>query len=261
MESSAFNRRAILAGASLALFGVSATKAQSGELMTDPDILNIKNRLLTLDLRGKTLTTEQKYFVLLACVTTQALPEAAHEITLKALHAAVKPVLIKEAVYQCAPYVGIGRVEQALIGVNKAMGESGIKMPLPSQATVSDADRLEKGMAVQIGIFGDRIRKMHETATPETYNLIVKDLSGYCFGDFYTRTGLSLKDRELVVFAAISTLGGCEGQLRGHINGNLHEGNTKQNLIDALQVMVPYLGFPRTLNALAQIQEVCKSAK
>lgn len=252
------NRRTVLAGASVALFGASASGVQATERKADPDISNIKNRLLTLEPRGKSLSAAQKYYVLLACVTTQALAGAAQEITARALKEGVYPILIKEAVYQCAPYVGIGRVEQTLEGVNKAMKKAGVKMPLPSQATVTDADRLEKGKAVQIGIFGERIKKMHEASTPDIYDLRINDLSGYCFGDFYTRTGLSLKDRELVVFAAISTLGGCEGQLRGHIGGNLHEGNTKQNLIDALQVMIPYLGFPRTLNALAQVLEVCK---
>lgn len=255
------NRRSVLVSASAAALGsvgvVSSSAAQAAH-QDDQDIENIKNRLLLLEGRGKTLTLEQKYYVLLACVTAQALTDAAQEITFRALKAGVKPVLIKEAVYQCAPYVGIGRVQQVLPGVNKAMKKAGVKLPLPSQATVTDENRLEKGKEVQIGIFGDRIRNMHKNAGPETYELQVNDLSGFCFGDFYTRTGLGLKDRELVVFAAISTLGGCEAQLRGHIGGNLHEGNTKQNMIDALQVMVPYLGFPRTLNALAQIQAVCK---
>lgn len=254
-------RRSVLASASAAALGtvgVGSAAAAESPYRDDQDIENIKNRLLMLAGRGSTLTLEQKYYVLLACVTAQALTDAAQEITFRALKVGVKPILIKEAVYQCAPYVGIGRVQQVLLGVNKAMKEAGVKLPLPSQATVTDENRLEKGKEVQIGIFGDRIRNMHKNAGPDTYELQVNDLSGFCFGDFYTRTGLGLKDRELIVFAAISTLGGCESQLRGHIGGNLHEGNTKQNLIDALQVMVPYLGFPRTLNALAQIQAVCK---
>nr|WP_237178681.1 carboxymuconolactone decarboxylase family protein [Parasutterella muris] len=59
--------------------------------------------------------------------------------------------------------------------------------------------------------------------------------------------------RELVVFAAIAALGGCESQLKAHTGANLKEGNTKQNLADALQIAIPLNGFPRTLNALAVV--------
>lgn len=36
-------------------------------------------------------------------------------------------------------------------------------------------------------------------------------------------------------------------------------GNSKENLIDALAQMLPYIGFPRTLNALACVNEVYKA--
>lgn len=259
MIDTTLNRRKVLASVALGALGTSVVAKPNKQMKTaDPDIEEIKQRLLTLSGRGPSLQTDQKYLVLLACVTTQALEESAQEIATRALKENVDPMLIKEAVYQCSPYVGIGRVEQALEGVNKAFKKAAIKVRQPSQRTVTDANRLGRGKEVQISIFGQRIRDMHQNTPPEQQALRIEDLSGFCFGDFYTRTGLSLKNRELVVFAAISTLGGCEAQLRGHIAGNLHEGNTKQNLIDALQVMVPYLGFPRTLNALAQVNEVCK---
>ena len=38
-------------------------------------------------------------------------------------------------------------------------------------------------------------------------------LAANCFGDYYTRTGLSLKQRELVTFCYIAAQGGCESQL------------------------------------------------
>ncbi len=243
----------IPAGLAISSLAMNSANAQSS---VDPDIEAIKNRLLLLQERGASLSVSQKYFVLLACITTQALSGSAEEITTKAIQAKMDPVVLKEAVYQCSPYVGIGRVEQTLVGVNAAMEKAGIKLPLPSQTTVTDSNRLEKGIEVQTAIFGDVIKQMHKNATPDIKALQIDDLSGFCFGDFYTRSGLSVKDRELVVFAAIATLGGCESQLRSHINANLKEGNSRQNLIDALQVMVPYLGFPRTLNALAQVLAV-----
>ena len=82
------------------------------------------------------------------------------------------------------------------------------------------------------------------------------DLSGWCFGDFYTRKGLAIAERELATFCTIAALGGCEAQLSAHAAANLRCGNTKDNLIDALQCAVVYLGFPRTLNACAVVDKV-----
>ena len=76
-------------------------------------------------------------------------------------------------------------------------------------------------------------------------------LSVYCFGDFYTRGTLDLKMRELITFCAICCLGGCEPQAKAHTGANLSVGNTRQTLIDALTQCLPFIGFPRTLNALA----------
>ena len=221
----------------------------------DPDMDAIVARMMNVTKRGTTLATNQKYFVLLATCAAQGLSEEAEGVTAAALKAAVEPIAIKEAVYQTAPYVGIGRVKEALEGVNKALKEAGVRLPLASQTAVNDQNRLAKGIEVQTAI-GDAITQMHKNTTEPMKPLMINDLSGYCFGDFYTRTGMSVKDRELVVFAAIAALGGCEAQLKAHADANLKEGATKQNLIDALQVAVPLNGFPRTLNAVTVVNSI-----
>ena len=221
----------------------------------DPDMDAIIARMMKVTKRATTLATNQKYFVLLATCAAQGLSEEAEGVT-AALKAAVEPIAIKEAVYQTAPYVGIGRVKEALEGVNKALKEAGVRLPLASQTAVNDQNRLAKGIEVQTAIFGDAITQMHKNTTEPMKPLMINDLSGYCFGDFYTRTGMSVKDRELVVFAAIAALGGCEAQLKAHADANLKEGATKQNLIDALQVAVPLNGFPRTLNAVTVVNSI-----
>lgn len=209
-------------------------------------------RMMNVTKRGTTLSTNQKYFVLLATCAAQGLSEEAEDVTAAALKAGAEPIVIKEAVYQTAPYVGVGRVKEALEGVNEALKDAGVRLPLASQTTVNDQNRLAKGIEVQTAIFGDAITQMHKNTTEPMKPLMIEDLSGYCFGDFYTRTGMSVKDREL----AIAALGGCEAQLKAHAGANLKEGATKQNLIDALQVAVPLNGFPRTLNAVAVVNSI-----
>ncbi len=83
-------------------------------------------------------------------------------------------------------------------------------------------------------------------------------LEGFCFGDFYTRDGLTEQQREFITFVLIASLGSCENQLRAHTRANLKIGNDKEKLISAITVVMPYIGFPKTLNALDIVNEICK---
>src|SRR6478735_9171531 len=111
------------------------------------------------------------------------------------------------------------------------------------------------GLATKVEIFGDVIKKMQKNA-PSNQTHIQEYLSAFCFGDFYTRSGLDLQTRELLTLCIVSALGGAEGQVKAHVQGNLNVGNAKEQLIDAITHCLPYMGFPRTLNTLACINEI-----
>lgn len=85
-------------------------------------------------------------------------------------------------------------------------------------------------------------------------------LSANCFGDHLTRTGISVPVRELITFAMLTALGGCDAQVRGHVVANLNVGNTRQDLIGVLTVLVPFIGYPRTLNGLAAINQAAPAS-
>ena len=142
------------------------------------------------------------------------------------------------------------------IGIaNDVLRRRGVALPLEGQSTVSSDDRFEKGLAVQRSIFGERIDRMHETA-PENQVHIQRYLSADCFGDYYTRGGLDVKTRELLTFSMLVSLGGCEAQVKGHIQGNANVGNGKATLLAVVTQLLPYIGYPRTLNAIACLNEV-----
>lgn len=113
------------------------------------------------------------------------------------------------------------------------------------------------GLAAQKSIFGDVIDKNRADA-PEGQKHIQDFLSANCFGDFYTRKRLDLKMRELITFTAIISIGGCEAQAKGHAMGNAAVGNGKDVLVGAVTLLVPYIGYPRSLNALACVNAVLK---
>ena len=48
----------------------------------------------------------------------------------------------------------------------------------------------------------------------------------------------------------------CENQLRGHTAGNIMAGNDKSKLYSIVEQCMPYIGYPRTLNAMNIIDEV-----
>jgi 4-carboxymuconolactone decarboxylase len=93
---------------------------------------------------------------------------------------------------------------------------------------------------------------------PDDLKFIQDYLSAYCFGDTYTRKGLDLKTRELITFTCLAALGDSAGQLKSHTAGNLAVGNGRDVLLSALNQSLPYIGFPRTLNAIATVNEVTK---
>ena len=60
----------------------------------------------------------------------------------------------------------------------------------------------------------------------------------------------------MITFCFILGQGGCENQLRGHIAGNFGVGNYKDKLYSVVEQCMPYIGYPRTLNAMNIIDEV-----
>jgi len=55
------------------------------------------------------------------------------------------------------------------------------------------------------------------------------------------------------------SMGGCEPQARGHVAANLTVGNDRGVLLSVITQLLPFIGYPRTLNALAVINEVTKA--
>ena len=174
-----------------------------------------------------------------------------------ALNIGVKPEELLEVFHQGVPYIGFSKAEKGLEILKKVFEKRNISMPLEHNGVVTEEDRLEKGINVQKSIFGERIDNMRASA--QGSQKIMQDyLSAYCFGDTYTRKALNLKTRELITFVCISALGGCDSQVKAHVGGNLSVGNSKELLISAIYQSLPYIGFPRSLNALAAINEIAK---
>jgi 4-carboxymuconolactone decarboxylase len=172
-----------------------------------------------------------------------------------AMNVGVTPVEIKEILYQSVPYVGISKVVDFIYLTNEIFKEHGIALPLEGQSTTTTETRYEKGLEAQKLIFGDVIDKMYEKS-PKDQLHIQNYLSANCFGDYYTRNGLDIKTRELLTLSMLIALGGTEPQIKGHIQGNINVGNNKETLLNVMTQLLPYVGYPRSLNALRCLNEV-----
>ena len=70
-------------------------------------------------------------------------------------------------------------------------------------------------------------------------------LAANCFGDYYTRTGLDLAQREMITFCFLAAQGGCEPQLIAHAAGNMTLGNDKEFLIRVVSQFSEYAYYGR----------------
>lgn len=195
------------------------------------------------------LDTETRYISVLAALIGCGGVYAFREMLIKALDDGISPITVKEIVYQATDYLGYGRMLPFLKCVNEVLTDCGVSLPLEGQATTTIENRLEKGIEAQAKIFGEHMREVWKTGQ------INRWLASNCFGDYYTRKGLNLAQRELITFCFLMAQGGCEPQLIAHSKGNMNMGNDKDFLIKVVLQCLPYIGYPRSLNAIACVNK------
>ena len=174
-----------------------------------------------------------------------------------AMNFGVTAVEIKEITYQAVAYLGIGRVFPFLKAVNEFLESKSVALPLEGQAQTTMENRREAGTQAQVDIFGEHMRDFWQSG-PEESRHINLWLADNCFGDYYTRTGLNYAERELITFCFLSAQGGCEPQLTSHAAANMRNGNDKRFLIKIISHCLPFIGYPRSLNALACVNKAAE---
>lgn len=226
-------------------------------LETDPEFIERFDNFTfdeVINQEGVQLEDKTRFIAILATlIGSQAIDEFKAMLP-AALNFGVTPVEAKELVYQAVAYLGIGRVFPFLHGVNDVLTARGIKLPLEGQSNTTTENRLEAGIQSQVDIFGDGMKEFYKSG-PEESRHINHWLADNCFGDYYTRSGLDYKQREMITFCFLVAQGGCEPQLTSHAAANMRLGNDKQFLISVISQCLPYIGYPRSLNALHCVNE------
>ncbi len=224
---------------------------------TDPELVDIfQNFAFGETQQYGSLSARLRSLVTLASAVATGSRQVFRMMAEDALASGVTPLEIREVVYHAVPYTGMGLAWDMLDVANEVLSANGVELPLESRAVVTRDNRLPLGRALQEDIFGKQhIANMYDS-TPANQLHIQEYLSANCFGDYQTRSIFDARTRELLTFSILVSLGGCEPQVKGHIQGNLNVGNDKATLLAAVTQLLPYIGYPRTLNAIACLNEV-----
>lgn len=233
-----------------ALFGGEALTGNG----TDPEFMAILQKFIF----GEVFTVgnlDHRTRELITCTvltTMQTLPQLKSHAA-AALNVGVTPVELRETIYQCAPFIGFPRTLNALGVINEVFQEKGITLPIESQGTTTEENRYEKGFAIQNPLYGDEIAVRMADVPGGMGNDVARFLTEYCFGDIYTRNGLDIKTRELLIYCILTTLE-ADSQLQSHTLGNMKLGTSKETLVAAVIQCLPYIGFPPAMKALNVIK-------
>ncbi|WP_198174897.1 carboxymuconolactone decarboxylase family protein [Spirosoma arboris] len=212
---------------------------------TDPELLTILQRFIFGEVFyiGNLTDKTRELITLTALATNQTIPQLTPH-TNAALNVGVTPIEIREVIYQLAPFIGYPKVLNAMEAINKVFESRGIKLPLANQGTVREGERFDKGKEKQAPLYGDGMKQNMKTLPGEFADAVPRILTESCFGDFYTRAGLDLKTRELMILCALATLGGTERQMVSHASGNLKVGNDKETMLSAMVQLYPLHWLP-----------------
>lgn len=228
--------------------------SERGQSPTDPEFMEILQRNIFGEVfyTGNLSTKDRELITVVALSTLQTLPQLKAHVN-AAFNVGNSHLEIREAIYQCAPYIGFPRTLNAIGVFNEVAQERGVKLPLDNTATTTDENRYEKGLNIQNQLYGNEVKKAM-ASLPDVYNDVVPDtLTTFCFGDFYTRNGLSIKQRELLSLVILTALG-AEKQLSAHVIGAMKAGNDKETLLAAMVQAIPYIGLPYAMTTINLIK-------
>ncbi len=117
-----------------------------------------------------------------------------------------------------------------------------------------DKESVKKGREIMMGGFGPSGEKRFE----ELYAIDAghaDNILGYCWGSVWSRPGLDLKSRELIVIAIAAAMN-FPGEVKMHVRGALNRGATREEIMETIVQCSPYIGLPKTNHALEAAKEI-----
>lgn len=175
-----------------------------------------------------------------------AIPQLKYHIH-GALNAGCTPVAVVEVILVCTVFAGFPTAGNALTLTKEIFAERGILFT-PEVVTLTD-DRYEKGMAALEEISagaGRQVTQKLMDISPDLARFVIE----FSYGDILSRPIIDNRTKELAIIALLTALGTAQPQLKVHISAALNVGATEGEIIEAIQQMAIYAGFPAALNGV-----------
>ncbi|MBV8583741.1 MAG: carboxymuconolactone decarboxylase family protein [Candidatus Eremiobacteraeota bacterium] len=118
----------------------------------------------------------------------------------------------------------------------------------------------ERGERLLRKIDGDKVAdnllREYQDVAPDFARYLVE----FAFGEIYARDD-DLRHKEIVAITSLATMGGCDRQLETHVHGALNVGLSEAEIVEVVMTLIPYVGFPKTLNAMAVVKRVIEKRR
>lgn len=119
-------------------------------------------------------------------------------------------------------------------------------------------ERFQRGLAKMLEFGGEEAGSTHSKLI-DNYRELADDLPNliveFPFGDIYSRGVLDNKRQAMIVIAALTAIA-AEPECELWINSGFNVGLTKDEIVGTIIHLIPYVGFPRCLNALGLVKKV-----
>ncbi len=219
----------------------------------NPDMMSILQKYIFADIfnTGNLNDKTREMITITTLTCQQTLPQLKAHIQ-AALNINITPTEIRETIYQCAPIIGFPKTLNAIEAMNDVFIKNNIELPIKNTSTTNEENRYLKGKEIQNTLYKNEILNKVQNLPNNLGYKIDKMLTEVYFGDFYTRKGLTIKQRELLILVAIISTDNFD-ILKNHIEANIKIGNNKETTISAIIQCMPYIGFPKAIKALNYI--------
>jgi 4-carboxymuconolactone decarboxylase len=113
----------------------------------------------------------------------------------------------------------------------------------------------EKGLKIRREVVGEEYVNRSLAEMDDFTRPLQELVTRYCWGDVWSREGLSLRDRSIINLAAISALN-RPNELKLHVRGALRNGMTPEEIREVLLQIAIYCGVPAALDSFRVAKEV-----
>jgi len=205
---------------------------------------------------SRTLLPERERLLsMLASLTLLRQPASLRDKLGNALDQGLSARAISEVILQTGIYGGLLIIEEASEVADRVFAERNIE-PDPESLPPESPEMLKsEAYAYKSLLHGDRVAEAHANPEDRLTNGLYEIAAIYGYGLVWRRPGLSARDRLVVALASFATLGSLDDFFAKFANSAIDHGVRRDEIVEIVIHLSPYIGFPRGLKALRALGE------